>query len=152
MIHTSSARNDLKKFGLHPLFTEDEVAHWFLPRENVVYAYVRDQAAKITDFLSFYALHESLLQKPSEKYDKLLTACLFYSVAGSLSWPALMTEALIAAKNAGFDVFNALDVMNNAQFLKETKFQQGTGSLYYYLYNWSCRKMDGSQVALLFPQ
>ena len=35
-----------------------------------------------------------------------------------------------------FDVFNALNIMENSQFLEELKFEMGDGELYYYLYNW----------------
>ncbi|KER25509.1 hypothetical protein T265_14205, partial [Opisthorchis viverrini] len=37
-----------------------------------------------------------------------------------------------------FDVFNALDLMENKKFLEELKFGIGDGNLHYYLYNWRC--------------
>lgn len=42
----------------------------------------------------------------------------------------------IVAKKLGFDVFNALDILDNQSFLKDLKFGMGDGSLHYYLYNW----------------
>jgi hypothetical protein len=30
----------LKKYNFAPIFSPDEVAHWLLPKENVVYCYV----------------------------------------------------------------------------------------------------------------
>jgi len=50
---------------------------------------------------------------------------------------------------AGFDVFNCLDLMDNEDFLKELKFGKGDGNLYYYLYNWRCRGMPSSGVGLV---
>jgi glycylpeptide N-tetradecanoyltransferase len=47
-----------------------------------------------------------------------------------------MKLALVKAKELGFDVFNALDIMDNGKFLEELKFGVGDGYLYYYLYNW----------------
>lgn len=47
-----------------------------------------------------------------------------------------MADALVLAKNKGYDVFNALDVQNNEEFVKELKFGVGDGNLHYYLYNW----------------
>ncbi|KAB7496347.1 hypothetical protein Anas_08459 [Armadillidium nasatum] len=44
-----------------------------------------------------------------------------------------------------FDVFNALDLMENEQFLSELKFGQGDGNLQYYLYNWRCPSMTPSK-------
>jgi glycylpeptide N-tetradecanoyltransferase len=40
------------------------------------------------------------------------------------------------AKDQGFDVFNALTIMDNALFLKQQKFGRGTGLLHYYLSNY----------------
>lgn len=61
------------------------------------------------------------------------------------SQPPLRLFPQILAKNAGFDVFNALDIMDNQTFLKELKFGIGDGSLHYYLYNWyvAGRAKDG---------
>ena len=46
----------------------------------------------------------------------------------------------------GFDVFNALDVMENKQFLEELKFGVGDGNLHYYLYNWRCPEIPPEKV------
>jgi glycylpeptide N-tetradecanoyltransferase len=43
---------------------------------------------------------------------------------------------LAKAKALGFDVFNALDIMDNASFLEELKFGVGDGYLHYYAYNY----------------
>ena len=45
-----------------------------------------------------------------------------------------------------FDVFNALDLMNNKEFLEKLKFGIGDGNLQYYLYNWKCPAMDPKRV------
>ena len=42
----------------------------------------------------------------------------------------------------GFDVFNALDLMDNKEFLEKLKFGIGDGNLQYYLYNWRCPAMQ----------
>ena len=47
-----------------------------------------------------------------------------------------MKFAIIKAKELNFDVFNALDIMDNVEFLDELKFAPGDGALHYYLYNW----------------
>lgn len=46
----------------------------------------------------------------------------------------------------GFDVFNALDLMDNKDFLEKLKFGIGDGNLQYYLYNWKCPGMTREQV------
>lgn len=63
------------------VFTADEVAHWVLPRDKVVYSYVvENDDGKVTDMLSFYELNSSILKNP--KYDKMNIAYASYCVAG----------------------------------------------------------------------
>lgn len=49
----------------------------------------------------------------------------------------------------GFDVFNALDLMDNKKFLGELKFGVGDGNLHYYLYNWRCPDMEPRRLGLV---
>ena len=46
----------------------------------------------------------------------------------------------------GYDVFNALDLMENQSFLKELKFGMGDGNLNYYLYNFKCPYIPENKV------
>lgn len=55
---------------------------------------------------------------------------------GPIPLNQLMQDALTVAHSKGYDVFNALDLLENSAFLKELKFGIGDGSLQYYLYNW----------------
>lgn len=54
----------------------------------------------------------------------------------------------ISSAQMGFDVFNALDLMDNKEFLEKLKFGVGDGFLQYYLYNWKCPHMDTNQVLI----
>lgn len=49
----------------------------------------------------------------------------------------------------GFDVFNALDLMENKTFLEKLKFGIGDGNLQYYLYNWKCPIMGADKASPL---
>ena len=60
-----------------------------------------------------------------------------------------MNDALILAKRLDFDVFNALDILQNEQFLKELKFGIGDGALQYYLFNWRCPPAPPNKVGLV---
>lgn len=61
-----------------------------------------------------------------------------------------MKYALHQAKENDFDVFNALDIMNNEEFLHELKFFPGDGYLHYYLYNWSLKtRLTQQQVGVI---
>ena len=48
----------------------------------------------------------------------------------------LLNDVMALAAAKGYDVFNALDLLENAPLLKELKFGIGDGTLQYYLYNW----------------
>ena len=81
-----------------------------------------------------------------DKHKRLKVAYAFYNVPGKYSLTDLMKDALVLAKNADFDVFNALDIMDNEEFLQELKFGVGDGHLHYYLYNWRIPELQPKDV------
>jgi glycylpeptide N-tetradecanoyltransferase len=137
----------LEKFQMKILFTPDEIRHWLLPRDKVINSYVVvNKNTVVTDFVSFYHLPSSILQHN----DTLHAAYSYYHVATSVPLVDLMRDALILAKHTcGSDVFNALDLMDNQEFLEELKFGIGDGTLQYYVYNWSCPEMPSNQVGIV---
>jgi glycylpeptide N-tetradecanoyltransferase len=46
-------------------------------------------------------------------------------------------------RQAKFDVFNALTLLDNPLFLDDLKFGAGDGQLHYYLYNWRTPPIAG---------
>ena len=60
------------------------------------------------DFVSFYKLPSSCLKHPVHR--SLHVAYSFYTVPGQFTLTELMKDALILARNKGYDVFNALDI------------------------------------------
>ena|ERR1700733_13208892 len=130
----------LKNFATHFEFTLDEFRHFILPRPGVVDAYVVEnpETKQITDFFSFYHLPSTILRHDDHKVLKV--AYSFYNVPGEHSLKDLIKDALILAKKKDFDVFNALDIMENSKFLEDLKFGVGDGHLHYYLYNWRIRE------------
>ena len=149
----------LKKFKLSVVFTQEEFAHWLLPREGVVSSFVNavktknedgteeEEEETITDFCSYYHLHSSVLN--NAKHSTLHAAYSFYNVATTVGITELMRDCLILAKNEGHDVFNALDLMENDRFLGDLKFGMGDGNLQYYVYNWLCPTMAHGDVGLV---
>ncbi|KFH15497.1 myristoyl CoA:protein N-myristoyltransferase, partial [Toxoplasma gondii MAS] len=62
--------NYLRNFKLHCEFTQEEVAHWLLPREGVVHVYVRTSTkGTVTDLISFYELPSSVIG--NQKYKEI---------------------------------------------------------------------------------
>ncbi|KAK8956052.1 Glycylpeptide N-tetradecanoyltransferase 1 [Platanthera guangdongensis] len=129
----------LSKFAVAPFFDEMDVEHWLLPREDVVNSYLVESPEnhEITDFCSFYTLPSSILN--NSNHSTLKAAYSFYNISTKTPLQQLMNDALIVAKQKDYDVFNALDAMENESFLKELKFGPGDGMLHYYLYNYRLR-------------
>ena len=141
----------LANFQLVPMLTDDEVAHWLLPRNDVIYSYVcygdPSNKSKLTDFTSFYNLPSTIIGHPH--HQTLKAAYSYYNVATHHSLVDLMNDALHFAHRENFDVFNALDVMENSKFLEKLKFGPGDGHLQYYVYNWRCPEMKPEQIGLV---
>ncbi|KAJ3409726.1 hypothetical protein HDV05_004283 [Chytridiales sp. JEL 0842] len=145
----------LSQFEVAPTFTEAEVRHWMLPLDTVMYSYVVESPEAphvITDFYSFYSLPSSVIG--NAKHSHIHAAYLFYYVPkgsgkDASRTTAILKDALIQAKNNGFDVFNCLNLMHNTQFIDELKFGKGDGQLHYYLYNYRCRDVSHEDMALV---
>ncbi|CRK90794.1 CLUMA_CG004484, isoform A [Clunio marinus] len=137
----------LGKFDLAPLFDEEEFRHWFLPKNNIIECFVVENDGKITDLVSYYALPSTVMHHPMHKQIK--AAYSFYNIATATNINDLVYDALISAKNLHFDVFNALDLMENKKFLQDLKFGIGDGNLQYYLYNWRCPSMTPEATGLI---
>lgn len=140
--------NYLRKFDLAPIFSEEDFKHWFLPQGGIIDSFVVESpGGAITDFVSYYTLPSTVVYHPVHK--TLKAAYSFYNVSTNTQWIDLMLDALITAKNSGFDVFNALDLMDNKEFLEPLKFGIGDGNLQYYLYNWRCPSMTPNRIGLV---
>ena len=137
----------MRKFDLSPVFTEEDFVHWFLPRPDIVDSFVVEREGKIIDFVSYYTLPSTVMHHPVHK--TLKAAYSFYNVSTDTPWIDLMNDALISAKQLNFDVFNALDLMDNREFLETLKFGIGDGNLQYYLYNWKCPSMSPHKMGLV---
>jgi len=140
----------LSKFDLSPVYNEEELQHWFLPQKNIVDSYVVEKpgtSGKITDFISFYTLPSTVMNHPT--HSNIKAAYSFYNVSTETPWVDLMGDALVLAKRDNFDVFNALDLMENIEFLEKLKFGIGDGNLQYYLYNWRCPTMPPNKIGLV---
>ncbi|PVF98877.1 N-myristoyl transferase [Serendipita vermifera] len=154
----------MKRFGMVPVMNEDEIRHYLLSgrgegpsrkcrREGqVVWSYVFEDSNThaITDYVSFYTLPSSITQ-PNAKHPILDAAYLFYYATETVSGDhalrrrltELLTDTMIVAAQAKFDVFNALTLMDNPLFMPELKFGSGDGLLNYYLYNWRTPPLAG---------
>lgn len=131
------------KTKLHIQWNQEQVAHWFLPSQNARTYIIQDKA-----FLSYYLLESTILN--NSKHNRLYSAYSFYNVVtGDIKIEDLMSEALICAYNDGCDVFNCLNIMENASFLKSLKFNEGNGKLHYYLHNASSLNLSSNEIGIV---
>jgi len=146
---TPMIKTYLGRFGLAPIFTEEEVAHWFLPREDVIATYVVEnkETGKVTDLISFYSLPSTIIGHST--YKTLRAAYSYYNVSSQTLFKDLIQDALILANSQGYDVYNCLDLMDNESILQDLKFGPGDGNLHYYLFNWKCQTLAPKDVALV---
>lgn len=142
--------SDLNKWTkFHPIFSKEELKHYFIPRDRVVYSYItRDSnTGRIDSFISFYELPSSVLNHPS--ISTLKVAYLYYyAVPNQHRLITIMRTLLLKAKNSGFDVFNCLDTYRNQEFIKMLQFGIGDGQLRYYLFNWATDPLLPDQIGL----
>ncbi|KAF2856614.1 glycylpeptide N-tetradecanoyltransferas-like protein [Plenodomus tracheiphilus IPT5] len=149
----------LARMDMAQVFDKTEFEHWMCPKEQpkeqVVWSYVVEDphTHKITDYFSFYNLESTVIG--NKKHDTIKAAYLFYygtevafekekdNAKLKQRLNLLMKDALILAKKAEFDVFNALTLLDNPLFLEEQKFGAGDGSLHYYLYNYRAAPIPG---------
>ncbi len=137
----------LSQFALRPVYDEDEVAHWFIPRGDVVSAYVVERDEKIVAVCSYYNLPSSVLTKGVE----LKAAYNWYSFAATEEFTRheLFERMFLAAKKEGFHVFNAVDIQDNTPgFMRGLRFLRGDGQLNYYFFNWNVGLLETSQVGI----
>ncbi|KAJ5675604.1 Glycylpeptide N-tetradecanoyltransferase [Penicillium macrosclerotiorum] len=146
------------RFDLNQALTKEEVEHWLVYKEQpgkdqVVWSYVVEdpKSHKITDFVSFYNLESTVIDNP--KHEVVRAAYLYYYATETAFTDntqglrerllVLMNDALICAKQAKFDVFNALTLHDNPLFLEQLKFGAGDGQLHFYLYNYRTAPIPG---------
>ncbi|XP_014561180.1 hypothetical protein COCVIDRAFT_87579 [Bipolaris victoriae FI3] len=147
----------LERMDMAQVFNKTEFEHWMAPKEKpkeqVVWSYVVEDpdTHKITDYFSFYNLESTVIG--NKKHNTIKAAYLFYyatevafekdEVKLKKRLNLLMKDALILAKKADFDVFNALTLLDNPLFLEEQRFGAGDGSLHYYFYNYRAAPIPG---------
>ena len=138
----------LSKFELHQQFSKEELVHWLTPRDKVLHSFVvESESGEITDFISEFGLESSVFG--TTKHDSISIAYTFY-YATTAAKPFLRTRLedlfqalLIECKQLGYDVLNALTVMDNTLVLDATRFRPGDGVLHYNLFNWKTAPISG---------
>jgi glycylpeptide N-tetradecanoyltransferase len=90
------------------------------------------------------------------KHSHVNAAYLYYYVPLSVEGVSVqegskrvVKDAMIMAHRLGFDVFNCLDLMDNAGFLEDLRFGRGDGVLKYYLFNYRLNPIAPDALGLV---
>jgi len=131
-----------------PVYDEEDVAHWFLPRDNCLRCFVKETDGNVTDMFSYYILSQKVIN--NTKHDSVKGAYSFYNVPQTEELKTLISNALTVARiEDKMDVFNCMNIMERSTFFKELKFTGGNGWLHLYMYNYLCPELDCSEVGLI---
>lgn len=160
-----SRPNIVSSFVVEVSFTSLHILHTKV-HETFVYSFYQQENGDITDFISYYHLSSTIMNHPQYK---TLNACyLYYHATSKTPLVDLVQDCIVQAHNVklrtifhvdlvlfrrdsvlfqnDFDVFNALDLLDNKSFLEKLKFGVGDGNLQYYIYNWKCPIMEPGKV------
>jgi glycylpeptide N-tetradecanoyltransferase len=131
-------RKYLSSFDIYPVSFKD--LHF---QQGVLYSYIIKNSNEITDFICFYQLDTTV---HTDSIISLKTGYIYYYFNESVDLCTLVNYAVTEAKKEQFDLINALNIMNNDSFLKES-FLQGSGKLYYFN-DWPLRNKESSESRL----
>ncbi|OHT06009.1 myristoyl-CoA:protein N-myristoyltransferase [Tritrichomonas foetus] len=145
---TEKLNEFLQKYAFSQVFSEEEVKHWFLPRENIIGSYVVEKKKQIIDFISFYIVPSTV--SGCDEYDSYTAAYLYYY----FSKPSRLTDICRAAMcvahhQYGADVINCLDILDNKNILESLRFVDGDGHLNYYFYNYAYPEVPPEQCGVV---
>ncbi|QKF93738.1 myristoyl-CoA:protein N-myristoyltransferase [Fadolivirus algeromassiliense] len=138
----------MDKYNYHHIFTKNEFSNLFLDNKFVHCYVVLDDDDNVLDFISYYIMNSRVISK-NTNHEFIRRGVLFYYTCTHETCYRLVRDILIAARNNNIDVFDALDIMENQYILKELKFEEGTGTVNYYLYNWKIKPLKSQQIATI---
>ena len=139
-----------KKYNINEVLSKEEILHYFLPRNNIIYSYVlEDENNKITDFFIFYALTRTILSNNS-KYKKINLAYSIINYNSTISMKDLLKSEIIIAKQNNFDALHCINYKEYAENFKELLFTEKVGKIKYYFYNFVCPNTPIDKVSLIF--
>lgn len=106
----------MKKFQVHPVFSEEELRHMLTPDERERFTYIVEDSGKIVDFISFYLTSYTVLSHPTIKEYKALF--ILYYASTKTSVVDLVRFAMERGVETGADMAYVNDSMENTKFLE----------------------------------
>jgi len=137
----------LSKYRFAPIWTEDEVAHFLIPRENIVQTWVVEdpENGEISDLFSYYCLDSNIMPRKTLVHH----AYVYYCIAGKHSKQKLIKNLLICTRIQDKDIVTSLNFQDLESHLEKCKFRKGRNPLFYYLYNYRTNLVEPHQMGMV---
>lgn len=140
----------MDKYNYHPIYSLDEFNYLFMNNDFVSSYVLEDDNGNVVDFISYYTLKTKVLtNNNSDKNEFLNIAYLFYYTCVNTTIYKLLNELIYVVNDNNIDVLTAFDIMENENVLTEVGFEEGSGILHYYLYNWKTKPIKNNQLATI---
>jgi glycylpeptide N-tetradecanoyltransferase len=130
------------RYNFYPKYSKDEFSYWILNSNVRAYVYVENNVVK--DFISYYILPSKIKNDSNRNIN---CAYLYYYSSVNLTIYKLFTNLMVEAKNNNIDVINLTTIMENKLILEACNCVEGTGSMFYYLYNYKIPDLRSNQIA-----
>jgi len=138
--------NYSNKFHFHPIFSKEQFKSMLLSKNFITYV-IKNEENEAEDFISFYKTTVSVLN--NKKYKTFTVANLAYYSTVNHSLYKLLDNILIVSKQMNFDLFTALDIMENKNIIEIFNFFKSRDTVNYYLYNYNSNQLLSSQVGFI---
>lgn len=141
----------LRKFKIYRFFSLEEICHYFLPKENIVYTNViEDDDRNIIGMYSIVNIKSKLLFKNLHEYINMCYLHYYAYNTAKINIENLMIDIIRFAKKNDFDCLNVLNNLdNNNDILQKLNFYENASKLNYYLYNYNMKtKMLSNDIGV----
>jgi len=133
--------NYIRKFKLYPIMSEEMFRKTFY-NNNYVKCYLCIQDDIIKDIVSYYVMPF----KHIETGKVVKSAMLYYYTNYNNNLYDWIKNLMINLVNDGYQLLNALNIMENDDILSSLKFEEGTGVLHYLIYKHKVDAIKANEI------
>jgi len=129
------------KFKLHPIMSEKMFRKTFY-NNDYVECYLCVQDGIVKDMISYYTMPYKHIETDVE----IKSAMLYYYTNHSNNLYCWIKNMMIKLTNDGYQLLNALNIMENDDVLDSLKFEEGTGILHYLVYKHKVDPIKSNEI------
>lgn len=136
-----------QKYDIYREYSIEEFRNTFLLNDKCIETFVIENDNVITDFISFYYLNSQVLNNP--KISSINKAYVYHYVNYETDLEDLFQQSLYILKQKDIDVVNMINQMSNKTVIDNLNFYEGTGKIYYYLFNYNTNEINIENLGLV---